>query len=329
MKNNFTSIAVFCFLIIQTYLTGCQKSNHGSIYTFRLGHVANTDHTWHKASEYFKDILYERSDGRIVVEVYPNEQLGKEIELIRSIKTGIADMTITGGTLQNWTDIVAFADMPFIFRDTTHMKKLAEGPIGEMMEETILEETGIRILTYFARGARHLTSNRPVRHPSDLNGLIIRIPNVPSYTDAWNALGANPTPMALSEVFTSLQQGTIEAQENPLAMIYSTNLYEVQDYVNLTGHVLSWAYVVIGDRQFQQMPSSLQELFLQAAKDMQTYEHDLFLQNEALLRAELENRGMTFIDVDQQAFRETGSKAVYQNLSSEMQLIYDRIIGIK
>jgi len=311
-----------CFL-------GCASKNNEQIFTFRIGHVANTDHTWHKAFEYFKEILYERSNGKIVIEVYPNEQLGKEIELIRSIKTGIADMTITAGTLQNWTDIVAFSDMPFVFRDSVHMKKLADGPIGKEMEKRILEETGIRIITFFQRGPRHLTSNRPIKSPSDLNGLIIRIPNVPSYTDAWSALGANPTPMALSEVFTALQQGTIEAQENPLAMISSTNLFEVQDFVNLTAHVLSWAYVVIGDEQFQKMPQDLQEIFLEAAKDMQHHEHRLFLQNESSLREILESKGMTFVEVDTKAFRDIGAPAVYQSLSEEMKNLYNKIIEIE
>jgi tripartite ATP-independent transporter DctP family solute receptor len=291
--------------------------------------VANTDHTWHKALEYFSDILYERSKGKIILKVFPNEQLGKETELIRSIKTGIADMTITAGTLQNWTDIVAFSDMPFIFRDSAHMKKLADGPIGKEMEQRILEETGIRIVSYFQRGPRHLTSNRPVVSPADLNGLVMRIPNVPSYAAAWKALGANPTPMALSEVFTSLQQGTIEAQENPLAMISSTNLYEVQEYVNLTAHVLSWAYVVIGEKQFQSLPSDLKEIFWEAAKDMQIFEHQLFLENEAKLRAYLENKGMKFIEADKLSFQQKGSPAVYESLSPEMKDMYDRISAIK
>ena len=294
-----------------------------------MGHVANTDHTWHKAFVYFSEIVNERSNGKIVVEVFPNEQLGKELELIRSIKTGIADMTITGGSLQNWTEIVAFSDIPFVFRDSVHMKKLVDGPLGKEMERRILEETGLRIITYFERGPRHLTSNRPIKSPSDLNGLIVRIPNVPSYTATWSALGANPTPMALSEVFTSLQQGTIEAQENPLAMISSTNLYEVQDYVNLTGHVISWGYIVMGDKQFQEMPRNLQIIFLDAAKDMQQHEHQLFLEYQARLRADLESKGMEFVDVDHSSFREIGTEAVYQSLSDDMKEFYDKIVDIQ
>ena len=135
--------------------------------------------------------------------------------------------------------------------------------------------------------------------------------------------------MAMSEVFTSLQQGTIEAQENPLAMISSTNLFEVQDYVNLTAHVLSWAYVVIGDRQFQAMPPELQEVFLEAAKEMQHFEHRLFLENQNKLRDHLESKGVEFIDADVSSFRRKGSEAVYQSLSDEMKDIYNRIVAIE
>jgi len=315
--------------IVLPLLSGCFNQNKEQVYAFKIGHVANTDHTWHKAFEYFRDIVHERSGGRIEVQVFPNEQLGKEVELIRSIKTGIADITITAGTLQNWTEIVAFSDMPFIFRDSTHMKTLAEGPIGKEMEKRILEETGLRILTYFQRGPRHLTSNRPIRTPEELNGLIVRIPNVPTYTNAWSALGANPTPMALSEVFTSLQQGTIEAQENPMAMISSTNLYEVQDYVNLTAHVISWGYVVVGEKQFHKLPRDLQHIFMEAARDMQQYEHQLFVKNEARLRGFLESKGMEFIDVDLTGFRQIGAAAVYQSLPEEMKFMYNQIVEIE
>ncbi|MCP4312867.1 MAG: TRAP transporter substrate-binding protein [Bacteroidetes bacterium] len=329
MKRTCYALILVLFSISLLCFWGCKQQANKEVFTFKLGHVANTDHTWHKAFEYFRDIVYERSQGKIIIKVFPNEQLGKELELIRSIKTGIADMTITGGSLQNWTDIVAFSDMPFVFRDSLHMQKLADGPLGKKMELRILEETGIRCLTYFQRGPRHLTSNRPIRKPDDLKGLIVRVPSVPTYTSAWSALGANPTPMALSEVFTSLQQGTIEGQENPLAMISSTNLYEVQDYVNLTAHVISWGYVVIGDKHFQKMPFDLQEIFMSAIKEMQDFEHRLFLENEARLREYLESKGMEFIKVDQADFRQKGAEAVYQSLSEDMKEMYNQIGDIK
>ncbi|MGI9552311.1 MAG: TRAP transporter substrate-binding protein, partial [Aurantibacter sp.] len=177
----------------------------------------------------------------------------------------------------------------------------------------------------FQRGPRHLTSNRPIKHPDDLNGLIIRVPNVPSFVSTWKALGAKPTPMAFSEVFTSLQSGTIEAQENPFAMINNAGFAEVQKYVNLTGHVLSWVYPVVGEKQFQKLPPDLQEIFLQAAKEMQAYEHRLFLENEKNVQNELKAKGMEFIEVDKKAFQKKCEKAIYKSLSPEMQKIYDQL----
>lgn len=310
---------VFCF--------SCEERKKTE-YVFKLGHVANEDHTWHRAILHFDSLLNVRTDGKVRVTVYSSEQLGKESEIIRSILAGIADMTITAGTLQNWSQVAAFSDMPFLLRDTDHLLALANSDIGEYLKQTILEQTGLKVICYFQRGPRLLTSNRPIKKPEDLKGLIVRIPNVPSYVVAWQALGAKPTPMAFSEVFTSLQQGTVQAQENPLAMISSANFSEVQDYLNLTEHVISWAYVVIGNKQFQEMPDEYQQIFLQAAADMQKYEHELFLEKEKLLRQELKEDGMQFIEVDQKEFQRIGSEAVFNSLNEDMKSLYQKIIDL-
>ncbi len=312
-------------LIFASFLFfGCGQKKE-VIFHFTLGHLANEDHTWHLAAIYFDSLLNTRTAGKVRITVYPNEQLGKEVEMIRSIRAGITDMTITAGTLQNWCKEAAFAEMPFLLHDTAHLKLLVNGAIGNMISDRIMEQAGLRTVCYFQRGPRHLTSNRPVRHPSDLKGMIIRVPNVPSYVTAWQSLGAKPTPMAFSEVFTSLQQGTVEAQENPLAMISSANFAEVQQYLNLTGHVLSWVYVVIGARQFDSMPEAYQEIFLQAALDMQEYEHKLFLEKEDLFMKELISKGMKVVEVDVASFTEVGSNAVFESLDDEMQHFYMQI----
>ena len=310
---------VFCF--------SCEERKETE-YVFKFGHVANEDHTWHRAILHFDSLLNVRTDGKVRVTVYSSEQIGKEVEIIRSILAGIADMTITAGTLQNWSQVAAFSDMPFLLRDTDHLLALANSDIGEYLKQTILEQTGLKVICYFQRGPRHLTSNRPIKKPEDLKGLIVRIPSVPSYVVAWQALGAKPTPMAFSEVFTSLQQGTVQAQENPLAMISSANFSEVQDYLNLTEHVISWAYVVIGNKQFQEMPDEYQQIFLQAAADMQQYEHALFLEKEKLLRQELKEDGMQFIEVDQKEFQRIGSEAVFNSLNEDMKSLYQKIIDL-
>ena len=313
------------FFFVLSFFVACKPRPSEPEFLLRTALLVNEDHTWYKAFAYFGEILEERSKGRIKVELYPSEQLAKEIEAIRLIQAEVIDMTTTGSTLTNWFEVATFCELPFLMQDSLDMARYIKGPIGKLMEREMIEKTGLRALGHFQRGPRHLTSNRPIRHPDDLKGLIIRVPNVPSFVSTWKALGAKPTPMAFSEVFTSLQQGTIEAQENPFAMINNAGFAEVQQYLNLTGHVLSWVYPVVGEKQFQKLPPELQQLFLEAGKDMQKYEHDLFLENEKEVQEQLKAKGMKFIEVDKDAFQQKCEKAIYDSLSPEMQKIYHQL----
>ncbi|MEM8524520.1 MAG: TRAP transporter substrate-binding protein [Bacteroidota bacterium] len=291
-------------------------------YLFRASLLTSENHTWFRAFDFFAQEIEKRTEGRIKVEVYPSQQLGKEIESIRMIQAGVIDMTITGSPLSNWFDIAAFCEMPFLLRDSAEKAMIIHGEIGQRMESEMIEKVGLRAIGTFERGPRHLTSNRPIKHPDELNGLIIRVPNVPSFVTAWSAMGAKPTPMAFSEVFTSLQQGTIEAQENPFAMIRSAGFAEVQAYLNLTGHVVSWSYPVVGEKQFQALPDDLKMIFLETAKDMQVFQHKDFNQNEEKVRQELIDKGMKFVEVDKAAFGEKCEQAIFESLSPEMQEVY-------
>ena len=294
-------------------------------YLFKASMLVKENHTWYKAFIHFGELIEKRSNGRMKLEVYPSEQLAKELEAIRLIKAEVIDLTISAGSLTNFAEILIFSDMPFLLKDTIAMKKLINSDIGKRIEKEMIDKIGVRPLGYFQRGERHLTSNRPIKHPDDLQELIIRVPNVPSYVVAWKALGAKPTPMAFSEVFSSLQQGTIEAQENPFAMIKNAGFSEVQKYLNLTGHLITWGYPLVGEKQFQKLPEDLKTIFLQAAKEMQAYEHQLFLDNESKVQKQLQDQGMIFVEVDKTAFMENGEKAVYESLSTELQQIYKTI----
>jgi tripartite ATP-independent transporter DctP family solute receptor len=270
----------------------------------------------------FAEEIAERSEGRMEVEIYPSEQLAKEIEAIRLIQAEVIDMTVTGSLLSNWIEIAAFCELPFLLQSEADRIALLEGEIGQRIEREMLEEMGLRPLGHFVRGPRQLTSNRPISHPDELNGMILRVPNVPSFVTAWKAMGAKPTPMAFSEVFTGLQQGTIDGQENPFALILNAGFAEVQQYVNLTEHVMSWSYPVVGERQFQALPEDLQAIFLTAAKNMQAYEHQLFTENETKVMEELREKGMTFFEVNKAAFQARCEAAIYESLSPEMQVVY-------
>ncbi len=317
----FRSTIVFLALIA---LTTCKRDDLQvkPEHLLRVSLWANEDHTWYKAFLYFAQMVAERSEGRMKVEVYPSEQLAKEIEAIRLIQAGVIEMTVTGSLLNNWIEIAAFCEMPFLLRDSLDKQALIDGPLGKRIEREMLQKTGLRPLGRFERGPRQLTSNRPIRHPDDLQGLIIRVPNVPSFVTAWSAMGAKPTPMAFSEVFTSLQQGTIEAQENPFALILSAGFTEVQKYVNMTEHVMSWGYPVIGEKQYQNLPDDLKQILHQAAKEMQAYEHELFLDNEKKVRDQLVEKGMELIEVDKEAFSEKCEDAIFRSLSPDMQTVY-------
>ncbi|UYG07553.1 TRAP transporter substrate-binding protein [Halomonas sp. M4R1S46] len=294
-------------------------------YTLKFGHLANEQHVWHQAAVKFKEVVEENSEGRIEVQVYPNEQLGAEMDVINSIQLGTADMTITGESLQNWAPKAAMMAVPYAFRDSAHLEQAVEGEIGDQIEAQITERANLVPLAWFERGPRHLTSNRPIASPDELDGIRLRVPNVPLFVDTWEALGARPTPMAFSEVFTALQQSTIEAQENPLSLIESASFYEVQDYVNLTGHVRSWIYVVIGRNKLEAMPEELQQVVRDAAQEMQAYEAELFAEDQERLRQSLQERGMEFVEVDTEAFIEKARPAVLEALDEEQRELFDAI----
>ncbi|GHB19754.1 TRAP transporter substrate-binding protein [Salinicola rhizosphaerae] len=297
-------------------------------YTLKFGHLANEQNIWNKAALKFKDLVETNSDGRIEVQVFPNEQLGSEMDVINSIQLGTADMTITGESLQNWAPKAAMMAVPYLFRDEDHLRKTVEGSVGKEIEKQITERTGLVPIAWFERGPRELTSNRPIKTPDDLDGLRIRVPNVPLFVDTWEALGARPTPMAFSEVFTSLQQNTIEAQENPLSLIESASFDEVQKYVDMTDHVRSWIYVVIGKQKLESMPDDLQQVVRDAASQMQSYEEDLFVKDQQRLEQALKDKGMTFVDVDQKAFADKAEPAVLDSLSDEQRKLYQEIQGL-
>lgn len=294
-------------------------------YTLKFGHLANEQNIWNKAALKFKELVEANSDGRIEVQVFPNEQLGSEMDVINSIQLGTADMTITGESLQNWAPKAAMMAVPYLFRDADHMRKAVEGDVGKQIEQQITERTGLVPLAWFERGPRELTSNRPIKTPDDLDGLRIRVPNVPLFVDTWEALGARPTPMAFSEVFTSLQQNTIEAQENPLSLIESASFNEVQQYVDMTDHVRSWIYVVIGKQKLESMPDDLQTVVRDAASETQSYEEKLFVEDQQRLEQALKDKGMKFVEVDQAAFAKKAEPAVLDSLNDDQKALYKAI----
>ncbi|EPX81821.1 TRAP transporter substrate-binding protein [Litoreibacter arenae] len=321
----FSKITTLAAASCMTIMAG--TAAFGQETTLKLGHLANEDNSWHQAAVRFGEELSALTDGRIAVEVFPNESLGKEIDLINGMQLGTVDMTITGESLQNWAPMAALLAVPYAYRSLEHMDEVAGGEIGDQIEAQIIERAQIRPIAYFARGPRNLTSQRPITTPADLNGMKMRVPNVPLFVDVWSALGASPTPMAFSEVFTSLQSGVIDGQENPLALIRSANFNEVQSHVNQTEHVRSWIYLTIAESTWAKLSEEDQAAVMKAAAAAQEYERGLLLDSLAADKAYLEENGMTFVEVDGAAFQAAARDAVLANVSDEIKPVVEDLFA--
>lgn len=326
--------AILAIFIFSIALVGCGGQQQAAApksdekFVLKLGHIVNTDNSWHKAAEKFKESVEAKSKGRVTVNLFPNSQLGSERATIEAIQLGTVDMTITGETLQNWAPKVGVMAAMYMIRDSEHMKKVVTGPVGKEIENEIIEKVGLRPIAWFERGPRELTSNKPIKTPDDLKGFKIRIPEVPLFIESWRAMGASPTPMAFSEIFTGLQQGMINGQENPYAMIHTASLFEVQKYINKTDHVRTWIYVVIGEKKFKSLPPDIQQIITEAGNEMQEYEHKLFLQDEERLYKELQAKGMQVVEVDKAAFAAQVKDVVPTKFPAYKDL-YQRIVDTK
>ena len=295
--------------------------------TLRLGHLANEQNVWHRASLRLAEEARTLSNGRIEMQVFPSETLGREMDVINGMQLGTADMTITGESLQNWSPLASLLAVPYAVTGIEQLDRVAGGAVGEEIAREIVTRARVRPLAYFARGPRNLTANRAIRAPDELNGLRLRVPNVPLFVSVWSALGARPTPMAFGEVFTSLQNGTIDGQENPLSLLRSANFNEVQQYVNRTEHVWSWIYVAISERRWNGLSQADRDVVGEAAKRAQAYERTLFLEDERQLETELKARGMTFVDSDQAAFATKARPAVLANVRAEARPLLERMMA--
>lgn len=294
--------------------------------TWKLGHLADENHIWHKTAEEFASLVEEKTDGSIKINIYPSNSLGGETDTINAISAGTADMVISGETLQNWAPKAALMATPYAFRDLEHVQAVVEGEIGQEIADEINEKAGLTPLYYHTRAPRNLTSTEKIETPADLAGFSMRVPNVPLFLNAWEAAGAKPQVMDFNEVFTGIQQGVIDGQENPVDLIQSGALYEVQNFVNRTEHVYSWIYVLVGNKQWEAISDEQRAAVEEAAAEAQAFGEELYTEEISKIEAALEEEGMEFVDVDQDAFREAMIPAVESFLDEEQLDLYNRIL---
>ena len=294
-------------------------------YKITIAHQQDETDSMHLGAVEFQKYVQEKSNGQIEVEIFPNGQLGPEVDIIQSILSqGGCDITFTGETMQTYEPDLGMIGMPYLIQSDEHMDKVLNGEVGQELED-LMEAAGMKCLAYYTRGPRYITSNRKITCVADCNNLVIRTPQSAMTVAAFQALGAKPTPMALSEVFTSLQQGTIEAQENPLAMIETQSFYEVCPYLILTAHLRAWVYIAMGLAQYNRLSDSQKAVVDQAGAECQAYEHELFLDNEEKYYNQLQEQGMEFIEVDTDAFAKAMIDGVLPILTDSQKKIYDAI----
>ncbi len=255
-------------------------------YTIKIAFIGPESHgQFLELNNYFKPELEKRSGGKVVVEIYPNAQLGSDRQAIEGVSIGTLEMAAIGGSsLLSLDDRITFMDLPFLFTDGEVAYRAYDEFLTDELNK-ILAPHDITIVSSAELGFRHITNNRgPITKPDDLKGMKLRTMENPIHVKAFRLLGANPTPVAFSELYTALQQGTVDAQENPINVIATAKLHEVQKYLSLTGHIYSPAMVIISTSYLEDLPADIRTALLECAKEYQRrVQKVLQSQNEELL----------------------------------------------
>jgi tripartite ATP-independent transporter DctP family solute receptor len=294
----------------------------------KLGHAVAPEHPYHLGAVRYSELVAQRTKNKVKIDVYPSTQLGNERDMVEGLQLGTIDLVVTStGPLGGFVPRIFVVDLPFLFRDREHAYKVLDGSIGRELLDAFSAK-GIRGLAFWENGFRQMTNSvRPIEKPEDLKGIKIRTMENKVHLSAFRVFGASPTPMAWSEVYTALQQKTIDAQENPIAIIYFQKIYEVQKYLALTGHFYSPAPLLMSLKAFNNLPKNIQKIMLDTAMDCATYERNLLRDNEAKQLAEIKAKGMLVTLPNKKPFQ-AAAATVYKEFDSQFgKEIIDRIIA--
>ncbi|MCJ7829963.1 MAG: TRAP transporter substrate-binding protein [Desulfobacterales bacterium] len=265
----------------------------------------------HMAVDVFKGLVESRSNGRLKVNLFPGAQLGGERDNLEQLKQGEVALTQSGDLCVSlYAPEYGAAIIPFVFPSVESVFKAWDGMIGKEIKKAFMEKGKIHLVGIQRRGSRMLTAKKEIRTPDDLNGLKIRVPEIPTWVEVWKEMGALPTVVAWPEVFGALQTGVVEAQENPLYLIYTTKLYEVQNYVMLTAHVQAAFHWLMSDKVLSSLPKDLQEIVLQSAAQASEYGDMLTAKQENDYKQKLQDVGMKVIAVDVKPFMQKAQPAI-------------------
>lgn len=272
--------------------------------TIRIGHVLADSHSWNVAAQGFAQDVAARTEGRVQIEVFPGGQLGNEKDMIEGLQFGAVQGGVIGaGSFQTIEPKLGIIEMPYAWSSREQAFAALDGDLGDALAG-LLEPKNIKVLAWWENGYRNVTnSRRPVAVPADLEGLKIRVTPDKIRLETFEALGAQPAPVAFGELYSALQQGVFDAQENPLSIIWSSSFFEVQRYVSMTQHVWGAATLAVSGSVWDQLTPEDQAVVDAAAKEWGAKQREMVADSDAEIIENLKGKGMEFNDVDLAAFQ--------------------------
>ncbi len=283
----------------------------------KLGHVGEPGSLFQISADEYAKRVNAKLAGKVKIVVYGSSQLGGDKEMIQKLKLGTIDMAVPSTVMTSEVDLLGIFEMPYIVKDRAHMARIEKEVFWPGIAPAI-EKKGLKVLAVWENGYRHITNNKkPIKGPADLSGVKLRVPEGKWRVKMFQTYGANPSPMKFSELFTALQTGVMDGQENPFTQIYSAKLQEVQKYLSLSGHVYTPAYLTVGSRRYDTLPVDVRKVLEDTARETQAYVYATAVQQEAELLGKLKQSGMQVNEVDKDAFI-AASKSIYEEFGAEV-----------
>ena len=296
----------------------------------KWAHVYETSEPFHTASVWAAQEIGKRTSGRYQIDVYPASQLGKETDINQGLSLGSVDIIISGSSFAAKSyPPIGVTYYPYTFRDAEHLLAYTKSDVFKELTKGYEDKSGHHIAAVTYYGVRHTSSNKPIKTCTDMKGLKIRVPDVPAYLAMPRACGANTAPIAFAEVYLALQNGTVEAQENPLTTIEAKKFYEVQKHIVLTGHIVDHLNTVVAGGLWKKLSEEDRKIFTDVAQEAAAKATGEIKINEAKLVDFFKQKGLTVTDVDKNAFRDMVLKTTTFESLDYSKADWDRIQAIK
>lgn len=269
----------------------------------KWAHVYETSEPFHTESVWAAQEIAKRTNGRYKIDVFPASQLGKEADINQGLKLGTVDIIISGSSFaaRDYKPI-GVTYYPYIFRNPSHLIAYTKSDVFKKLAKGYEDKTGNHIVAVSYYGTRHTTSNRPIAKCADMAGLKMRVPDVPAYLAMPRACGANTTPIAFAEVYLALQNGTVEAQENPLTTIEAKKFYEVQKNIVLTGHIVDHLNTLVSKTRWASLSDEDKAIFTEVMQEAAARTTKIIEGRENALVDEFKKKGISVTEVDKADF---------------------------